>query len=317
LEANERDLAKEMLKSIEPLSRLRYDQSERYYKLETLCKRNYFNSSEVYEMGSNKEIRRNELANDLSLEVSTVEPSRLLSLLGQALKYQQSEGILSSTGASYDLFHGNKKQSKKDQEELIIRKEIEVLRSGMKETAVQSLSFSMDGQSFSLSGNNGFLEFWDVESLKYRSDLSYQQSGQFLSSSLDSATGKPLAILCSLYSKDNDHIAIGYSNGSIKIFRISSGLCMKTFGQAHRDGILSLAFSKDGTQLLTSSFDMTARIHGMKSGKTLKEFRLVFVCFWLLLVVTVLLSSFFCFFFSVLCTTLAWLRLIVFFLPIL
>jgi WD40 repeat-containing protein SMU1 len=291
-----------MLKSIEPLSRLRYDQSERFYKLETLCKRSYFNVSEVYEMGCNKEIRRNEISNDLSSEVSIVEPSRLLSLLGQALKYQQSEGILLSTGASYDLFHGNKKYSKTDSEELIIHKEIEILSHGIKETMVSSLSFSLDGQSFSLSGINGFLEFWDVESLKYRNDLSYQQNGHFLSSSLDSVTGRSLAVLCSLYSKDNDHIAVGYSNGSIKIFRISSGICMKTFGQAHRDGILSLSFSKDGTQLLTSSFDMTARIHGMKSGKTLKEFRFaaaaVVVCDlfhflpFLLLLLSVSFSSF-------------------------
>jgi len=31
--------------------------------------------------------------------------------------------------------------------------------------------------------------------------------------------------------------------------------------------------SKDGTQVLSGSFDTTVRIHGMKSGKTLKEYR--------------------------------------------
>ena len=38
-------------------------------------------------------------------------------------------------------------------------------------------------------------------------------------------------------------------------------------------GITSITFARDGTQLLTTSFDHTARIHGLKSGKTLKEFR--------------------------------------------
>jgi hypothetical protein len=38
-------------------------------------------------------------------------------------------------------------------------------------------------------------------------------------------------------------------------------------------GITSVSFARDGTQLLTTSFDHTARIHGLKSGKTLKEFR--------------------------------------------
>ena len=34
-----------------------------------------------------------------------------------------------------------------------------------------------------------------------------------------------------------------------------------------------LQFSKDNSQLLSASFDMTVRVHGLKSGKTLKEFR--------------------------------------------
>lgn len=38
-------------------------------------------------------------------------------------------------------------------------------------------------------------------------------------------------------------------------------------------GVTSLAFSRDGSQLLSSSFDATARVHGLKSGKMLKEFR--------------------------------------------
>ena len=35
----------------------------------------------------------------------------------------------------------------------------------------------------------------------------------------------------------------------------------------------SLEFSRDSGQLLSASYDMTIRIHGLKSGKTLKEFR--------------------------------------------
>ena len=32
-------------------------------------------------------------------------------------------------------------------------------------------------------------------------------------------------------------------------------------------------FSKDNSQIISSSFDTTVRAHGLKSGKTLKEFR--------------------------------------------
>ena len=37
--------------------------------------------------------------------------------------------------------------------------------------------------------------------------------------------------------------------------------------------VTCLQFSKDNSQLLSASFDMTVRVHGLKSGKTLKEFR--------------------------------------------
>ena len=35
----------------------------------------------------------------------------------------------------------------------------------------------------------------------------------------------------------------------------------------------AVEFTRDGSQLLTSSYDQTLRIHGLKSGRTLKEFR--------------------------------------------
>jgi hypothetical protein len=35
----------------------------------------------------------------------------------------------------------------------------------------------------------------------------------------------------------------------------------------------SCDFSRDGTQIMTGSYDQLAKIHGLKSGRTLKEFR--------------------------------------------
>lgn len=51
LEAGERELARELVRSAEPLTSLRSEQPERYLKLEHLCQRPYFNSSDAYEMG--------------------------------------------------------------------------------------------------------------------------------------------------------------------------------------------------------------------------------------------------------------------------
>ena len=57
LEMGERDLARELLRTTEPMSMLKAEQPERYLKLEHLCQRPFFNAADAYEMGSSKEKR--------------------------------------------------------------------------------------------------------------------------------------------------------------------------------------------------------------------------------------------------------------------
>ncbi|KAF4716173.1 Serine/threonine-protein kinase smu1, partial [Perkinsus olseni] len=45
------------------------------------------------------------------------------------------------------------------------------------------------------------------------------------------------------------------------------------FKSVHSDGITCLEFSRDNQKILTGSLDNTCRLHGMHSGRTLKEFR--------------------------------------------
>lgn len=65
----------------------------------------------------------------------------------------------------------------------------------------------------------------------------------------------------------------GAQDGSVKVWKIASGRCLQRFDRAHQDGVTSIAFSKDSSHVLTGSFDGTLRVHGLKSGKMLKEFR--------------------------------------------
>jgi WD40 repeat-containing protein SMU1 len=252
------------MRTADPLITLRNFQPERWLKLDHFAKRSFFNPSEAYDMGSSKELRRQEIADSLACEVSVVEPSRLLSLLGLGLRYQQSQGTLPQS-VSFDLFKGSKKSAKKDIEE----REPKIVVGDVvfpNKTRADVVQFSPDGLNLVCGGVDGKVALWDSETTNLRQDLEYQQKGEFMSH-------EGSCVLCVVFSKDGEHMATGSQNGAIKIWKIATGACLRKFSNAHPLGITSLSFSRDGTQLLSSSYDQTARIHGLKSGKSLKEFR--------------------------------------------
>lgn len=264
LEIREIDIARELLRTTEPMRLMKIDNPERYLKLEHLCQRPAFVASDAYHMGSSKEKRRQEIAEALASEVSVVAPSRLLALIGQALRFQQAQGLLPK-GQAYDLFRGTKKASKKEQEEKIPVKQAGQIKFGV-ESHPETILFSPDGQSLVTGSADGFVEVWDFDNCRLRKDLEYQAKDDLMMHD-----GEP--ILCSSFSRDSEYLATGSRDGQVKVWKISTGICLRKFPKAHTQGITAVSFSRDGTQILTASFDNTTRLHGLKSGKTLKEFR--------------------------------------------
>lgn len=264
LELGERELAREILREAEPFKLMKSSHAERYLKLEYLCKRALLNPSDLYEGGGNKESRRQEIVNILLPEISVVPPARLLTILSHGLKYQQAQGMLPKSG-KLDLFKGIRRTANRDIEEKYVKRMGGVIRFDAA-SHPESTVFANDGQSLITCSIDGFIEVWDPDSCKIRMDLEYQAHDEFMSHSGE-------AVLCAAMSKDGELLATGSQTGAIKVWNLQSGACVRRFDQAHPQGVTSVCFSKDCSQLLSTSFDTTARLHGLKSGKTLKEFR--------------------------------------------
>jgi len=260
-ELREIGTAQHLLTETAPMAAMKQEVPERFLRLEAMLKKNFFDPREAYE-SIPKERRRATLAQAVSKHVTVAPPARLLALVGQAMKWQQHTGVL-PPNKRIDVFRGMAADAIEEEEQCptMIAKTI---KFGDKSHA-ECATFSLDGQYCASGSVDGFVEVWDHQTATLRKDLSYQDEGNFMM--------HEKTVIAVAFSKDSELLATGSADGQLKVWRVSSGQCARRYEKAHGEGITFISWSKDSTHILTASFDMTARAHGVKSGKTLKEFR--------------------------------------------
>ncbi|GAM23339.1 hypothetical protein SAMD00019534_065140 [Acytostelium subglobosum LB1] len=266
LDMGELELAKSLLRKSEAMNHLRLNNIDRYLRLEHYLQRGSVDLRDFYDAGVSTDKRRAQLATLLGKEIQSVEPSRLMSLLAQALKWQQYQGIV-APGADYDLFRGDSvlSSSSAASEEEDIPTTLDRTIKFQDKNYPECCRFSPDAQYLVTGSVDGFIEVWNYSTGKLATNLPYQSNDDFMM--------HDKTILCLNFSRDGEYLASGSIDGHIKVWHIRTGKCLRKFEPAHPQGVTCLYFSKNATQVLSGSFDGTLKIHGLKSGKSLKVFR--------------------------------------------
>ncbi|HVU88540.1 MAG TPA: protein kinase [Pirellulales bacterium] len=122
---------------------------------------------------------------------------------------------------------------------------------------IDAVSYSPDGKHVVTGSWEGVARIWDV------------------------ATGQPVRELkhgryvhAVAYSPDGRFIATGSNDkaSELKLWDAASGVEIRSF-DGHTDAVLSVAFSRDGQRLLSSSYDKTARLWDVATGQQVRQFK--------------------------------------------
>jgi WD40 repeat-containing protein SMU1 len=248
----------------ETITKLRLELPERFGNLENLVKNKNIDVNEIYKKNNTtKEKVRNTINNLLQSEICISQPSRLLYLLGLALKQLCPNDSFSKN--SYNIFNGSYKnitiKDSPSSNERVTKVDKKIMLG--EKSYIEIAKFSFDGNYLATGSIDGFIEIWDPLSGKLKGDLNYQLENNLLIH-VDS-------VLALNFSRDSKMLCSADASGNIKIWKIQNGKCLREYTDAHSKGITCISFNKDNSIVISGSFDCSVKVFGLKSGKQIKE----------------------------------------------
>lgn len=264
---------------------------------------NYYGDDNI-----SKQRRRDLIAKKLSDAVPNAPRNRLITLLQQAIKWQAHTGQLpmmerdvderldplsnndsddnprkkkkkrhNNVKSVFDIVLGevnisSKSSSFKDIKndaypaENIPTQEIGKIKFG-KKSQPQCALFLPDGLGLITGSSDGFVEVWDTKRWgKLRThDLPYQKNDELMI--------HDTFVLALASDRGGEMIASGDNDGTIKVWSIKTGNCVREYVNAHSKAISCLAFNRDSSHILSGSHDSLLREFGLRGARMLKEFR--------------------------------------------
>lgn len=266
IEKGELSTARKLMEETLPLVMLKREHALRFGLLERLLERGTFDEAEAYPGGLSKERQRDILARSITSHVTSAPPSRLLSIIGQAIRWQSHTGQL-PPGGVFDLFQGSAPLQRIDESKPVKGVATNVSIRYTSSSRPTCVLLSSDGRSLFSGGGDGIVEVYEAGTGNLRLDLQYQRNEDFMFHE------HRITALCS--DPSNKILVTGDSAGYSQLWAVDSGECLMRFPKLPGDSnaVSCLSLSPSGLEICAGSAEGTIRLYGVRNGTLLAELR--------------------------------------------